>query len=68
MPELSEIELARSLFEVCPSCRIFLVSATELSLIEAGAAKAPTPNFRFFGKPIQMSQLLDAAAYALHAV
>jgi DNA-binding NtrC family response regulator len=68
MPELSGIELARSLFKVCPSCRIFLISATELSLIEAGAAKAPTPNFRFFRKPIQVGQLLDAVAHALHAV
>jgi FixJ family two-component response regulator len=66
IPELSGIELARSLFELCPSCRIFLISGTELSLIAAGTTKAPTPNFSFFGKPVQIVQLLDAVAHALH--
>jgi two-component system catabolic regulation response regulator CreB len=48
MPELSGIELARRIVALCPACRIFLLSATELSLIETRAAKAPTPDFTFF--------------------
>lgn len=68
MPELSGIELARKLFELCPSCRFFLLSATELSLIETRAARAPTPDFSFFSKPVEVIQLLDAVAHALYAV
>jgi two-component system catabolic regulation response regulator CreB len=68
MPELSGIELARSLFALCPACRIFLLSATDLSLIETWVAKAPTPNFSFFSKPVQVVQLLDAVAHALRTV
>jgi two-component system catabolic regulation response regulator CreB len=68
MPELSGIELARKLFELCPSCRFFLLSATELSWIETWAAKDPTPDFNFFSKPVHVIQLLDAVAHALHAV
>jgi DNA-binding NtrC family response regulator len=68
MPELSGIELARRLFELCPTCQIFLLSATELSLIEACAAKAPTPAFSFFGKPASIAQLLASVANAFGAV
>ena len=65
MPELSGIELARRISALCPTCQIFLLSATELSSIETLAAKAPTPGFIFFRKPIQLVQLLDALADAL---
>src|SRR5258707_756516 len=60
MPELSGIELARRIFALCPTCRIFLLSATELSLVETWFAKAPTPDFIFFSKPVQVVKLLDA--------
>jgi FixJ family two-component response regulator len=62
MPELSGVELARRLYELCPSCRIFLLSATEFCLIEACAAKEPTPAFSFFGKPVPIVELLDSVA------
>jgi two-component system catabolic regulation response regulator CreB len=65
MPELSGIELARRIVALCPACRVFLLSATELSLIETWVAKVPTPDFTFFSKPVQVAQLLDAAAHAL---
>ena len=68
MPELSGIELARRIFALCPACRIFLLSATELSLIETWVAKVPTPDFTFFSKPVQVVQLLDAVAHALQTV
>jgi two-component system catabolic regulation response regulator CreB len=68
MPELSGIELARRIFALCPACRIFLLSTTELSLIETWVAKAPTPDFTFFSKPVQVVQLLDAVAHALRTV
>jgi DNA-binding NtrC family response regulator len=67
MPELSGIELARKIFALCPACRIFVLSATELSLIEKRVAKAPTPDFTFFSKPVQLVQLLDAVAHSLRA-
>lgn len=66
MPELSGVELARKLFELCPTCRIFMLSATELSLIEACAANAPTPAFRYFGKPVPVVQLLASMADAFN--
>jgi two-component system catabolic regulation response regulator CreB len=68
MPELSGIELARRIVALCPACRIFLLLATELSLIETWVAKAPTPDFTFFSKPVQVAQLLDAVAHALGTV
>ena len=68
MPELSGIELARRIFALCPACRIFLLSATELSLIETWAATAPTPDFTFFSKPVQVVRLLDAVAQSLRTV
>lgn len=68
MPELSGIELARRIVALCPACRIFLLSATELSLIETRAAKTPAPDFTFFSKPVQVVQLLDTVAHALQTV
>jgi DNA-binding NtrC family response regulator len=68
MPELSGIELARRIFALCPACRIFLLSATELSLIETGAAAVPTPDFAFFSKPVHLVRLLDAVAQSLRTV
>ena len=68
VPELSGIELARMIFALCPACRLFLLSATELSLIETWVAKAPTPDFTFFRKPVQVVQMLDAVAHALRTV
>jgi hypothetical protein len=37
--DLSGVELARRIFALCPGCRIFLLSATELSLIETWSPK-----------------------------
>jgi DNA-binding NtrC family response regulator len=64
MPELSGIELVRKIFAMRPTCRLFLLSATEPSLIQRCAADAPTPNFTFFSKPVHVFQLLDAVAQA----
>jgi len=64
MPELSGIELVRKIFALCPTCRLFLLSATELSLIQKCVAEAPTPNFTFLSKPVRVVQLLDAVAHA----
>jgi FixJ family two-component response regulator len=68
MPELSGIELARRIFGLYPTCRIFLLSATELALIETCVAKAPTPDFTFFSKPVHVVTLVDAVAHALRTV
>ena len=47
MPELSGIELARRIFALCPACRIFLLSATELSLIETWGCQSPYAGLYF---------------------
>jgi FixJ family two-component response regulator len=53
MPVLSGIELDRRLFKLCPACRIFSLSATELSLSKRGPPKPLHRTLVSWGNPFK---------------
>jgi two-component system catabolic regulation response regulator CreB len=66
MPDLTGVELAMRVLDICPRCKVFLMSALDSidELLEAaGALEAEIP---FMRKPFHPGVLLDAIQNSLH--
>jgi two-component system catabolic regulation response regulator CreB len=66
MPDLTGVELAMRVLDICPHCKVFLMSALDSidELLEAaGALEA---EFPFMRKPFHPAVLLDVMQNSLH--
>lgn len=67
MPGLTGVELAAKVLEICPSCRVFLMTALDSidDLLEATGTQ--TRAFTLFHKPFNPRALLEAMQDSLYS-
>jgi two-component system catabolic regulation response regulator CreB len=66
MPELTGAELAMRVLDICPRCKVFLMSALDSIDEQLEVAGALEAEFPFMRKPFHPAVLLDAMQDSLH--